>query len=193
MQLTKEQLAELSACCDEAETKNRFTDQWAIMEPWMHLEQRDLPVWLANKFGMVCLRMTSSSVTGTYPESVHVKPPVPITPEEITWANQQPMVGRPGMTRLRDALEGAGWRPLELTLNPDGYSVEFRLERGPAVRHMDQDQSQRALITLFRGCGFEVGFSELGVADFEDHFIYGSCLVGPIDEICEHGPVPVEP
>jgi len=193
MQLAKEQIAELSACCDLAETKDTFAAQWAIMGRWMHLEQRDLPVWLANKFGMVYLRMVSSSVTGTLPKNVSVKLPEPITPEELAWVVQQPVVGKPSMSRLRAALEAAGWRPVELTLEPEGEYVEFRLERGPAVRHMDREQTVRRLITIFRGCGFEVGFREFGLEDFEDQYTFGISLVGPLDQVCEHGPVPVEP
>lgn len=132
MKLTEKQLVELSACCDEAETKTTFADQWAIMEPWMHVKQRDLPVWLSNKLGMVYLRMVSSSVTGIVPEPRAVKLPAPITPEEIIWTNQQPVIGTPSLTRLRFALETAGLRPVELVLDDQGESIEFRLERGPA-------------------------------------------------------------
>jgi len=102
-------------------------------------------------------------------------------------------LGKPSMSRLRAALEAAGWRPVELTLEPEGEYVEFRLERGPAVRHMDREQTVRRLITIFRGCGFEVGFREFGLEDFEDQYTFGMSLVGPLDQVCEHGPVPVEP
>lgn len=192
MKLTEQQLIELSACCDEAETKTTFADQWAIMELWMHVKQRDLPVWLSNKFGMVYLRLVSSSVTGIAPEPSSVKLPAPITPEEIAWTNLQPMIGTPSLTRLRLALQTAGLRPVELVLNDDGENIEFRLERGPTVRHMDREQTLRTLIATFRGSGFEVGYTELAVADFDDQSVYGMSLVAPLEQVCEHGPVPVE-
>lgn len=192
MKLTEQQLIELSACCDKAEAKTTFADQWAIMEPWMHVKQRDLPVWLSNKFGMVYLRMVSSSATGIVPEPHAVKLPASITPEEIAWTNQQPVVGTPSMKRLRLGLETAGLRPVELLLDDDGENIEFRLERGPAVRHMDREQTLRTLITTFRGSGFEVGYTELAVADFDDQFVYGMSLVAPLEQVCEYGPVPVE-
>ncbi len=116
----------------------------------------------------------------------------PLTPEEIAWTSQQPVVGTPGMKRLRAALEAAGLRPVELALDGGGENVEFRLERGPAVRQLDREQTLRMLITTFRGSGFEVGFTELAVADFDDQSVYGSTLVAPLEQVCEYGPVPVE-
>ncbi len=117
----------------------------------------------------------------------------PLTPEEITWTNQQPVVGTPSIKRLRGALEVADLRPVELVLHPDGENVEFRLERGPSVRHMDREQTLRTLITTFRGSGFEVGFVELAVADFDDDCVSGFTLVAPLEIIGEQKPVPVEP
>lgn len=117
----------------------------------------------------------------------------PLTPEEITWTNQQPVVGTPSMKRLRAALETAGLRPVELVLHPDGENVEFWLGRGPAVRQLDREQTLRQLITTFRGSGFEVGFVELGIGDFDDEFVSGMSLVAPLERVCEQGPVPVVP
>jgi hypothetical protein len=117
----------------------------------------------------------------------------PLTPEEIAWTNQQPVVGNPSLTRLRAALIAAALRPVELLLGANGESVEFRLERGPAVRHLDRERTLRQLITTFRGCGFEIGFTEMAIADFDDQFVSGGSLVGPLEQICEQGPVPVEP
>ena len=117
----------------------------------------------------------------------------PLTPEEITWTNQQPVVGTPSLMRLRAALDAAGLRPVELVLTSDGENVEFRLERGPAVRHMDREQTLRNLITTFRASGFQVGFVELGLGDFEDEFVSGMSFVAPLERVCERGPVPVEP
>lgn len=116
----------------------------------------------------------------------------PLTPEEIAWTNRQPVSGKPSLTRLRTALETAGLRPVELALDDDGENVEFRLERGPAVRQLDREQTLRMLITTFRRSGFEVGFVELGVADFDDQSVYGMSLVAPLEQVCEYGPVPVE-
>ena len=45
----------------------------------------------------------------------------------------------PCITRLRAALVAAGLRPVELALDDEGETVEFQLERGPAVRHMDRE------------------------------------------------------
>ena len=118
---------------------------------------------------------------------------VPVSPEEIAWTNQQPVVGKPSLTRLRAELIAAGLRPAILALDEEGENVEFRLERGPAARHLDKEQTLRQLITTFRGSGFEVGFTELGVADFDDQSVYGSTLVGPLEQICEHRSMPVEP
>jgi hypothetical protein len=117
----------------------------------------------------------------------------PLTAEEIAWTNQQPVVGKPSLTLLRAALEAAGLRPVELALDDDGENVEFRLERGPAARQLDREQTLRMLITTFRGSGFEVGFTEMALADCDDDSIHGMTLVGPLELICEHGPVPVEP
>jgi hypothetical protein len=117
----------------------------------------------------------------------------PITPEEIAWTNQQPVVGEPSLTRLRVALEAGGLRPAELALHPDGEDLEFRLERGPAVRHLNREQTLRQLIITFRGSGFEVGFTEMALADFDKESVYGTTLVGPLEQICEHGPVLVGP
>lgn len=119
--------------------------------------------------------------------------PKRLTPEEIAWTNQQPVAGKPSVTRLRAELNAAGWRPVELVLHPDGESMEFRLERGPAVRHLDREQTLRQLIKTFRGSGFEVGFVELGIADFDDKFVSGFSLVAPLEMIAEKNPVPVEP
>lgn len=116
----------------------------------------------------------------------------PLTPEEIAWTNRQPVVGTPSIKKLRGALEAAGLRPVELTLHPDGENFEFWLERGPAARQLDREQTLRQLIAIFRRSGFEVGFVELAVADFDDQSVYGSTLIGPLDLICTHGPVPVE-
>ncbi|MCL4787035.1 MAG: hypothetical protein KJ070_09630 [Verrucomicrobia bacterium] len=116
----------------------------------------------------------------------------PITPEEIAWTNQQPVVSTPSLTRLRLGLETAGLRPVELLLDDDGENIEFRLERGSALRYMDREQTLRQLIATFRGSGFEIGFAELAVADFDDESVYGMSLVAPLEQVCEFGPVPVE-
>ena len=118
---------------------------------------------------------------------------VPVSTEETAWTNQQPVVGKPSLTRLRAELIAAGLRPAILALDEEGENVEFRLERGPAARHLDKEQTLRQLITTFRGSGFEVGFTELGVADFDEQSVYGSTLVGPLEQICEHRSMPVEP
>jgi hypothetical protein len=117
----------------------------------------------------------------------------PITPEEFAWTNQQPVTGAPSLTRLRAGLEAAGLRPVELVLDADGTSMEFRLERGPSVRQMDREQTLRRLITTFRASGFEVGFVELGVGDFDDEIVSGFSLVAPLETIGEQIPVLIHP
>ena len=73
-----------------------------------------------------------------------------ITPEEMTWTQAQPVLGTPSLTRLRASLDAAGLRPAELVLAADRTSVEFRLVRGPASRHMEREQTLRNLITTVR-------------------------------------------
>ena len=119
--------------------------------------------------------------------------PKPLTPEEIAWTNQQPVVGTPALTSLRAALDAAGLHPVELVLSPDRETVEFRLESGPAVRHLNRERILRQLIKTFRGSGFEVGYVELGVSDFDEESVSGMSLVAPLEQVCEQGPVPVEP
>jgi hypothetical protein len=117
----------------------------------------------------------------------------PITPEEFAWTNQQPVTGAPSLTRLRAGLEAAGLRPVELVLDADGTSMEFRLERGPAVRQMDREGTLRRLIKNFRGAGFEVGYAELGLGDFDDEIVSGFSLVAPLEPIGEQIPVLIHP
>lgn len=102
-------------------------------------------------------------------------------------------MGAPSLARLRAALDAAGLRPLDLVLDADRTSVEFRLERGQAVRQIDREQTLRLLITTFRGSGFAVSFVELGVGDFDDEIVSGMSFVAALEQVCEQGQVPVEP
>ena len=111
----------------------------------------------------------------------------PITLEEMAWVQRQAVTGNPSVTRLRAALTTAGWHPLELVLVADRECIDFRLERGDAVRGLDKEQSLRGLIRIFRSAGFEVGFSELCIAEFYTTQLSGSSLVAPLQEICAGG------
>ena len=75
----------------------------------------------------------------------------PVTVEELAWTQQQAVAGPPSLTRLRAALQGAGWHPLELALDADREGFTFRLERGEGVRGMDREQTLRRLITILIG------------------------------------------
>ncbi len=119
--------------------------------------------------------------------------PTPITPEELVWVQSQPVVGRPGMNRLTAALEAAGLKPVELVMHDEGERVNFNLVRIDAVRRLDSEQTLRRLIAIFRGAGFDVGLSEVGIADFDQQTLFGSTLTGPVNEICEQGGIKIDP
>jgi hypothetical protein len=117
----------------------------------------------------------------------------PITPEEMAWTQAQPVHGKPDLTRLRSALEADGSRVVELALSDDHEFISFRLERGETVRGQDKEHCLRGLIQAFRSAGFNVGFSEVCVADLDDRFLRGASLTSPVVRVCEGGPVPVGP
>jgi hypothetical protein len=119
--------------------------------------------------------------------------PRPLTPEEIAWQQAQPLIGTPSLTRLRAALKEAGLPALRIVLGAERESVQFWIYRGQEVRRLDEEQTTRRLITIFRASGFEVGFTELGITDFHATRLFGSSLVGPLDQLCEQGPPPAEP
>jgi hypothetical protein len=60
------------------------------------------------------------------------------------------------------------------------------------VSGLNREDSPRRLITTFRAPGFEVGFRERGIDDPHGWIIEGGSLVAPLEQIPEHGPVPME-
>ncbi len=117
----------------------------------------------------------------------------PLTPEQIAWVKQQPVVGRPSVTQLGATLAAAGLKPLRLEIFDDGKTIDFNLARTEAVRGLDKEQTLRRLVTIFRASGFDVGFSELGIGDFDEQTLSGSTLCGPVDRICEQGGIKINP
>jgi len=122
-------------------------------------------------------------------------PLIRISPEETAWTQAQPVVGSPSHTRLVGALRTAGWEPLELALSDDGEFVTFRLRRnvGQSQTPNGREDSLRTLIRAFRQAGFHVGYTEVGIDTFDGEHLTGGSLVGPLEQVCEHGPVPVDP
>lgn len=118
-----------------------------------------------------------------------------VTPEEVAWTLAQPVAGTASLSRLAGALRATGWEPFELALSDDGESVNFSLGRGDRHGHTasDREVALRILIRSFRRAGFCVGFTELAIDTFEGDFLTGSSLVGPLEHVCEHGPVRVRP
>lgn len=114
--------------------------------------------------------------------------------EEILWQQTQPVLGNPSITRLRVGLKAAGLPVLRITIDADRELLQCWLARRDEVRGLDREQTTRRLITVLRAAGFEVGFVELVVPDSDFHptTLYGSTLVGPLEEICEFGPPEVE-
>ena len=116
-----------------------------------------------------------------------------IAPAELAWTAQQPVVGRPGVTRLSAALEEAGLKPVRLEIVDDRETIDFVLARTEAARRWGEGQTLRLLIRIFRASGFQIGFSELGIGDFNEQTLFGSTLCGPVDRICEKGGIQIEP
>ena len=117
----------------------------------------------------------------------------PLTDEQNAWTEQQPVVGKPCMARLAVSLAAAGLTPIDLLVSDDGESIKFKLARTEAVRRLDKEQTLRLLITGFRYAGFNVGFTEMGIVDFDEQTLFGVTLCGPLVEICEQGGVQVGP
>lgn len=120
---------------------------------------------------------------------------VPVSPEELAWTQAQPLVGSPSLSRLAAALSAAGWEPQELALSKDGESVEYSLG-GQTLQGrvaIERENTLRTLIRVFRQAGFRVGFTEVAIGIFDGERITGSSLVGPLEQVCTHGPMSVEP
>jgi hypothetical protein len=116
----------------------------------------------------------------------------PLTPEQIAWVKQQPVVGTPGIPRLRAALEAEDLHPVELLLNSDGETLTLWLARNEALCGLEHDQICRKLITIFRAVGFEVGYTELSVCFIDGGIVYVNSLVAPLETICTRVAVPVD-
>ena len=116
----------------------------------------------------------------------------PISAEELAWTRLQPVVGTPSFTRLRAALEAAGLPVIEVVLHQDRIGFSFRLRRTETVCGMSKEQTLRRLITIFRASGFEVGFSEVAIAELNATTIHGDSLIAPIDVLAKRCEVPVE-
>jgi hypothetical protein len=117
----------------------------------------------------------------------------PVTSEQIAWTEQQPVVGRPSMARLAVGLKAAGLKPLGLEVFDDGKTIDFNLGRTETVYGLDQEQTLRRLITVFRTSGFDVGFSELGIGDFDEQALFGSSLTAPLARVCEESRIQIDP
>jgi EAL domain-containing protein (putative c-di-GMP-specific phosphodiesterase class I) len=110
-----------------------------------------------------------------------------LSPEQIEWAQSQPVHGRPDLDRLRAELAKVGFDDIDLQLSADRERLSFKMrltERGVAE---DNDALLRSWIMALRSAGFRVGFEEVGVADVEGDLISGNALTGPLAEICEQG------
>jgi len=118
----------------------------------------------------------------------------PVSPEEMAWTQAQPVAASPSLSGLAAALRAAGWEPRELVLSNDRESINFSLRRGDhrGQKVVDREDALRTLIRAFRQGGFCVGFTEVAIDAFDGEFLTGCSLVGPLEQICEHGPVPVD-
>lgn len=118
---------------------------------------------------------------------------MPVSPEELAWTQAQPVIGSPSLSRLAATLKTAGWEPLELVLSNDGESVDFSLRGHPQQcrGEVERENVLRTLIRAFRQAGFNVGFTELAIDTFTGESLSRSTLVGPLEQVCSFGPVPV--
>ncbi len=110
-----------------------------------------------------------------------------LTPEQTAWPQTQPVRGTPSLQRLSMALADAGFDDIHLRLSGDGEDVSFKVRLTERVMAQDSDALLRLWITTFRQAGFPIGFEEIGIIDVDGTLISGQALVGPIDEIAEHG------
>jgi hypothetical protein len=115
-----------------------------------------------------------------------------LTPEEIAWAQSQPVNGRPNLNRLCAELAKAGFEDIEIDPSADRERLSFKMRLTERVVAQNNDSLLRSWITALRSAGFQVGFEEVGVADVEGNLISGDTLTGPIAEICEHGAPQIE-
>ncbi len=115
-----------------------------------------------------------------------------LSPEEIAWAQDQPVHGCPDLNRLRGELAKAGFNDIDLQLSADRERFSFKMRLTERVFAEDNGALLRSWITALRSAGFRVGFAEVGVADVEGKFISGETLTGPVAEICEHGAPHIE-
>jgi hypothetical protein len=115
-----------------------------------------------------------------------------LTPQEIAWAQSQPVQGRPDLNRLRIELEDAGFTHIDLRLSEDREILRFKVRLSARVGAADNDGLLRVWITRFRRAGFEVTFVEVGIDAVDGQAISGSTLTGPLDAVCQQGAPAIE-
>jgi len=119
----------------------------------------------------------------------------PVSPVDRRWELAHPVFGSPSLIGLAGALRTGGWEPLELALSEDGEFIAFSLQRSGVGGGL-ADSREAALRTVIRGfrlAGFNVGFSEVAIDAYDGDYVTGGSLVGALEQVCEDGPVPVEP
>jgi hypothetical protein len=116
-----------------------------------------------------------------------------LTPEQISWAENQPLVGNPSLTRLRSSLTEAGFAPISLELTEDREDVCFRLKRHKSVRNLNVDQTELLLIVAFRKSGFDVSFTEVRVDELNAETVIGESMVTRLEQLNLLGPPEIEP
>jgi hypothetical protein len=119
----------------------------------------------------------------------------PVSPVDRRWELAHPVSGSPSLIGLAGALRIGGWEPLELALSEDGEFITFSLQRsgiGSGVAD-GREAALRSVIRGFRLAGFSVGFSEVAIDAYARNYVTGGSLVGPLEQLCKQGPVPVGP
>ena len=108
-----------------------------------------------------------------------------LTHEEVAWAQNQPVQGRPDLNRLRIGLARAGFEDIELQLCGHGESLSFTVRLTGQVSADDSNSLVRLWITTFRCAGFRIGFEEIGITDVDGPLISGTTWTGPLEEVAE--------
>ena len=116
-----------------------------------------------------------------------------ITPAELAWTAQQPVVGAPSIPRLRAALAAEDLHPVELLLwSTDGETLTLWLNRIDGMRGLDRERRLRKMIRIFRAGGFKVGHTEMYVGVIDEIIVSVNSLVAPLETVCTQGAVPVD-
>ena len=114
-----------------------------------------------------------------------------LSPEQLAWAQRQPVRGRPSLKRLRAVLAKVGFENIALELGENRDLLTFSVRVAERVTAVDNDSLLRLWITTFRLAGFAVGFEEIGIGGLDANLISGCTLTGPINVVCEHGAPPI--